>query len=79
MLFAWCGGMLFAWCGGDLRDGVRLSRHWRRGTRGTLRLSRLIRVLWLIRGTGVHRIDHEARIHPENVFWVMVCGITLKG
>jgi hypothetical protein len=33
----------------------------------TLRLSRLIRVLWLIRGTGTHRIHHEARIHRENV------------
>lgn len=34
---------------------------------GTLRLSRLIRVLWLIRGTGMHRINHEARIHRGNV------------
>jgi hypothetical protein len=28
---------------------------------------RLIRVLRLIRGTGVHRIRYEARIHRENV------------
>jgi hypothetical protein len=34
---------------------------------GTVRLSRLIRVLRLIRGTGMHRIRHEARIHHENV------------
>jgi hypothetical protein len=34
---------------------------------GTLRLWRLIRVLWLIRGTGMHRINHEAWIRHENV------------
>ena len=28
---------------------------------------RLIRVLRLIRGTGMHRIRHEAWIHHENV------------
>jgi hypothetical protein len=34
---------------------------------GALQLLRLIRVLRLIRGTGMHRINHEARIHHANV------------
>src|ERR1700733_3024379 len=34
---------------------------------GTVRLSWLIPVLRLIGGPGVHRIDHEARIHHANV------------